>query len=132
MGCLLLIVFFLAPAPPGENLWGQVGSGDGSIQSPVPTLVAGRLRWILIDAAYYHTCGVAEDHSAWCWGRNAFGQLGDGTITDRPTPVEVIGGEKWHKLSGSFRHTCGIKLDGSAWCWGESPLEGLVAIRFLM
>jgi hypothetical protein len=87
-------------------------------------LVQGGLKWKSINAAFYHSCGVAQDNSAWCWGRNAFGQLGDGTMADRLTPVEVIGGGKWHELSGSFRHTCGIMLDGSAWCWGESMSEG--------
>jgi alpha-tubulin suppressor-like RCC1 family protein len=38
-----------------------------------------------------HTCGVTTSHVGYCWGRNNFGQLGDGTTTDRPTPVPVAG-----------------------------------------
>ena len=36
-----------------------------------------------------HSCAVLDDNSVSCWGRNAMGQLGDGTTTDRLTPVTV-------------------------------------------
>src|SRR5258706_15281748 len=28
------------------------------------------------------SCAVRDDGTAWCWGRNDFGQLGDGTVID--------------------------------------------------
>jgi alpha-tubulin suppressor-like RCC1 family protein len=38
-----------------------------------------------------HTCGVTTDKVAHCWGWNAYGQLGDGTTTERHKPVAVAG-----------------------------------------
>ena len=39
-----------------------------------------------------HTCATRTDGSAWCWGSNRYGQLGDGTFTTRLTPVQVVDG----------------------------------------
>jgi hypothetical protein len=41
-----------------------------------------------VAAGYYHTCAI-KSGALYCWGRNAYGQLGDGTTTDRTTPVAV-------------------------------------------
>jgi alpha-tubulin suppressor-like RCC1 family protein len=37
-----------------------------------------------------HLCAIKVDGSAWCWGENDFGQLGDGTTTDSDVPVRVL------------------------------------------
>ncbi|MFZ8804346.1 MAG: hypothetical protein ACO2PO_15360, partial [Candidatus Calescibacterium sp.] len=39
----------------------------------------------------YHTCGVKTDGTIWCWGRNNYGQLGDGSLLflDRNVPTLV-------------------------------------------
>jgi alpha-tubulin suppressor-like RCC1 family protein len=38
-----------------------------------------------------HTCGITTGNKIYCWGDNAFGQLGDGTTTRRLSPVKVAG-----------------------------------------
>ena len=75
----------------GNNFYGQVGDGTGSDLRLVPTVVAGGLTFASVSVSWFHTCGLTTGGVGYCWGSNEFGQLGDGTHTDRPTPVLVLG-----------------------------------------
>jgi len=55
-----------------------------------PSLVPGNLVFSQITAGRRFACGIATG-KVYCWGRNQFGQLGDGTWTDRFVPVLVAG-----------------------------------------
>jgi len=63
---------------------------------------------------------MRDDGTLWCWGANAAGQLGDGTLIDRPTPAQV-GSETWRQVATGAQSTCAIRDDGSLWCWGSNP-----------
>ena len=84
-----------ATAPPGagaENGYGQLGDGTTTEQPhPGGRLRPGVARSPAIAAGDYHTCALLSDGSARCWGNNSYGQLGDGTMTERHTPVAVSG-----------------------------------------
>ncbi len=69
-----------------------------------------------------HTCGVVDDGSVRCWGRNDSGQLGNGTITDTesPTPVEVVGISNAASVATAFSHSCARLEDGTVKCWGNN------------
>jgi alpha-tubulin suppressor-like RCC1 family protein len=65
------------------------------------------------------SCGLTSDSRGYCWGLNNFGQLGDGTRTNRLTPVAVLGGLHFRQLSvGANGTTCGVTTDHLAYCWG--------------
>lgn len=70
-----------------------------------------------VSAGGQTTCETRADGSLWCWGDNAYGQLGDGTTTDRSTPVRTAG-TGWMQVSAGGATTCGVRTDGSLWCWG--------------
>jgi alpha-tubulin suppressor-like RCC1 family protein len=54
-----------------------------------------------------------------CWGKNWFGQLGDGTFDTRFVPAPVPGLDGVSAISVGGGHACAIK-DGGVWCWGSN------------
>lgn len=117
----------------GSNWSYQLGSGNSS-SSAVPIAVAstGRPPFGQVSAGTEHTCAVAIDGSAWCWGRNVSGLLGNGgpvgvtvnpNVPDpytEPVPVAVAGGIRFQSLAVGPSHSCGISLSGAAYCWGAN------------
>jgi alpha-tubulin suppressor-like RCC1 family protein len=121
--------------------WGKnaLARGDGTTQdlrsTPSRVLASGEQvgggawqDWVQVAVGRAHTCGLRADGSAWCWGENEEGQLGDGTTSARATPVQVVaadeqpGGPAWNDwtqlAAAGGEHTCGLRADGSLWCWG--------------
>jgi hypothetical protein len=76
--------------------------------------------FVSVSAGTAHTCGVLATGDAYCWGRNIFGELGDGTTTDKASPVLVLGGLKFATVSAGDDYTCGVTVDATAYCWGEN------------
>ena len=60
-----------------------------NISHPTPIKVVGGLRFTVLSAGKLNTCGITAAGETWCWGYNAFGELGDGTTTNRTSPVKV-------------------------------------------
>jgi alpha-tubulin suppressor-like RCC1 family protein len=109
----------------GSTSGGRLGDGAPPVAGmsglfkAAPVAVAGTLRFAEISAGGAHTCGRTADGKAFCWGANAYGQLGDGSKVDRPTPVPVAGGRRFVELRAlGYDHTCGRTADGRAFCWG--------------
>ena len=60
-------------------------------QRTTPVQVSSLSGVTAIAEGHYHTLAMKSDGTVWAWGWNDYGQLGDGTTTDRTTPVQVIG-----------------------------------------
>lgn len=73
----------------GGNGRGQLGNGQMGSDTSKPSQVTGVTDVTQISAGAQSTCAVRKTGQVLCWGINRFGQLGDGTLTDRATPVEV-------------------------------------------
>ena len=73
-----------------------------------------------IVAGGNHSCGITTDGSAYCWGRNASGELGtdDADTASVPFPHPVAGGLTFSQLALGRIHTCGLTLAGDVYCWG--------------
>ncbi|MGB8861712.1 MAG: hypothetical protein WCC60_20830, partial [Ilumatobacteraceae bacterium] len=110
----------------GENYNGQLGSTTGATNSDsIPARVTTNLVFTTITGGAAHTCGLVGA-TAYCWGYNGYGQLGNNTLVDAATPVPVIGGLNFSSIDAGAYHTCGITtaavaaaIDRQVYCWGN-------------
>jgi len=122
----------------GDNSEGQLGLGDllprGANPVSLPKLIAlvdlgpGRTARLLAAGAAF-TCALLDDGSVKCWGRNADGQLGQGTT--KPTiggapgemgaalPPVDLGGPAGRIAAGGH-HVCARLASGGIKCWGDN------------
>ncbi len=111
----------------GGNGFGQLGDGTttnrltpvkvSELLSDITAIAAGGAHFSPYSA---HTCAVTAAGGVTCWGNNQYGQLGDGTISQRLTPVDVVGltsRVRW--LAAGGYHTCVLTAMGGAKCWGQ-------------
>lgn len=88
-------------------------AGDTPCFAPAPSLA-----WSVLSTGEAHSCGVTTAGAVYCWGRNEFGQRGDGTTTSSMTPVAVSSDLEFASVSAGLLHTCGVTTAGAAYCWG--------------
>lgn len=114
----------------GDNRYGQLGLGD-TIAHDGPQLVQGPWPGVskvflppgtgdLTASESVFTCVIDTQGTLWCWGDNAYGQLGDGTTTERTVPTKVMGLVKVTHACTGASHTCAGTSDGNLWCWGSN------------
>jgi hypothetical protein len=87
--------------------------------------VIGNHSFISIACSALCTIGLKSDNSAWAWGRNHVGQLGDGTITNRSSPVAVVGNHSFVEIGSADSVGMGLKAEGSLWTWGDGTVGRL-------
>ena len=66
-----------------------------------------------------------SNFSAYCWGANNFGQLGDSTTTDSLVPVKVNIQQPIIALSSGESHSCAILINQDVRCWGRNNVGQL-------
>jgi len=104
----------------GYNGYGQLGNGtttDSYTPVPVSFLLSDV---IAISAGGYRTVALKNDGTVWAWGKNYYGQLGDGTTIDSYTPVRVSGLTDVIAISAGESHTIALKNDRTIWAWGRN------------
>ena len=131
----------------GNNTFGGLGIGTSTgpqecqsrpytACSMNPVAVTGGLTFVQVDAKGFSACGVITGGAAYCWGDNAYDNLGLGTNTGpeqcaelgglelQPCsriPVAVPGLSNLVSLSAADTYTCGLTSTGAAYCWGYKP-----------
>jgi len=103
----------------GNNIWGVLGDGT-TTSSPVPVQVTSLGNTVArVFAGNSNVCALKTDGTAWCWGQNLFGVVGDGTETDRLSPVQVTTlGTDATEIGIYETYACAARMDGTVWCWG--------------
>lgn len=113
----------------GMNFLGQLGDGTNTDRH-VPTRLKDELTInngvsqlgdiIFISSGTSHSCGIRSSGTAFCFGDNSFGKLGDNTTSAKNAPV-AIGSPTLAMvqfISAGDSHTCAIVLGGYTYCWG--------------
>jgi alpha-tubulin suppressor-like RCC1 family protein len=102
----------------GQNSDGELGQNNTSSYIVAPTPVAASARWLAASGGNQFSVAIQANGSAWSWGHNASGQLGNGNTTAQHVPVPITSTIPWVAVSAGDSHVLGIKGDGSLWAWG--------------
>jgi alpha-tubulin suppressor-like RCC1 family protein len=89
-----------------------------------------------VSAGADHTCAIVNTR-VYCWGSNAYGQLGDGSITGTGsysiTPVLVESGVRdlaFASVAAGSTHTCATTTGQAMYCWGSNDAGQLGTVTF--
>lgn len=112
----------------GQNNHGELGttattevcSSSGLPCSSTPLVVSGGVQFEEISAGDGDVCGLTISGTAYCWGRNHVGQLGDGSLVDRSVPAPVAGQLAFARVGLGGFHSCGSTVGGITYCWGSN------------
>jgi alpha-tubulin suppressor-like RCC1 family protein len=105
----------------GNNQFGRLGDNTTTSRTSPVSVVGGFTDWVQITAGGNHSVAIRANGTAWAWGWNSNGRLGDNTVTSRLSPVSVVGGfTDWVQISAGGSHTVAIRANGTAWAWGSN------------
>ncbi len=102
----------------GNNNYGQLGNTAVDSFTTIPVPVMGLTDIVEIDAGEEHSIALRSDGTVWTWGANFFGQLGDGTTTDRNLPVQVSSLPPIKTIACGAYHSFAVDSMGDPWSWG--------------
>ena len=73
---------------------------------------------VSLAAGNGHSCAALASGTVWCWGANADGELGNGTVSDAFRPVSVSGLAGVRSVTAGDYHACAVLNGGTVKCWG--------------
>ena len=100
-------------------------SGDGtSTNRNAPVRVVRRngsalANIVQVGAGANHSLALRSDGTLWAWGRNNFGQLGDGAFSTRRRAVQVAGLSGVKQMAGGRQNSIAVTTGGEVYTWGE-------------
>lgn len=104
----------------GANDAGQLGNGSTAAVVAPAVRVGSLTGMVGVSTRAGHSLAVGADGRVWSWGDNGFGQVGDGTVTDRVSPVVVPGLDGVTSVAAGSGHSLALRGDGSVWAWGSN------------
>jgi alpha-tubulin suppressor-like RCC1 family protein len=112
----------------GNNEYGQLGDRtEINRLTPTPVHLPEGIVVVSYALGGNHTCVLTSQGDAYCFGENANGQLGDGTLKDRSIPTRVLlpDGVTLQSIALGENHSCGLTKEGILYCWGSNEYAQL-------
>lgn len=106
----------------GHNPYGQLGRRTVSSYTEVPEKVTGLSNVAAVAAGKDHSVILKKDGTVWAWGRNTYGQLGNGETADyNITPKQISGLSEIIEIAAGDNHTLALKQNRtSLLAWGRN------------
>ena len=113
----------------GDTATALGSSATSGLSTPVRLANLSHLGVSVSDIAQgdYHGIARNSDGTAWTWGRNNQGQLGDGTTTLRCAPIPVSDVSAVETVGAGATHTFVTTQEGWVWGWGSNE-EGQLGV----
>ena len=111
----------------GYNTNGQLGNGtsDSTNYASNPARLPNQsFQATQISAGSWNALAIDTDGNTWTWGYNGYGQLGDGSTSDKykpqtvQNPTNTSQSLKAAQISAGVNHSLAVGQDGSLWAWG--------------
>ncbi len=107
-----------------EYCWGFNEYGALGIQASTPVTtprgVLGDLAFQSISSGAEFSCAIlSAGGQAYCWGDNASGEGGNGSLVDQGEPMAVTGSLGFSEIAAGTEFSCGLS-GGAAYCWGDN------------
>lgn len=108
----------------GKNDKGQLGNGTTN-NATTPVKVTEReinedTTAIKVAVGTNHYIALKEDGTVWTWGKNEYGQLGNGTTAEETYPIKVSGLSGITDVKAGNGFCLALKSDGTLWAWGKN------------
>ena len=103
----------------GYNQFGELGRGViTSTYKTEADITYNNNTYSMISAQGYHSLALKTDGTLWGWGRNNYGQVGNGTTTDVSNPTQIGTASNWIMVSSGQMHSAAINSSGELYTWG--------------
>ena len=111
--------------------WGRnpVSPSGTWYDTPRPVVAPGAApgtTWTEVSSCRYHVLALRSDGTLWAWGLNRYGELGDGSQTDRwvpvavPVPAGAPAGAHWVQAAAGREFSLGLLSTGALYGWGSN------------
>jgi alpha-tubulin suppressor-like RCC1 family protein len=110
----------------GFNQNGELGVSGVSAGELRPRLVNSDQQFVALTAKGSHTCALTATGVSYCWGYDAWGQLGSGSTgqTFNSRPTAVASDLRFERIEAGDTHTCALTGSGEMYCWGLNVFGG--------
>jgi alpha-tubulin suppressor-like RCC1 family protein len=114
----------------GNDAYGQLGDGVSGSISKTPVQTIGLAGVKAVSGGVQHTVALRDDGTAWTWGSNLEGELGNGSpAAYSNVPVQVVSLAGVTSVASGMQHALALRNDGTVWAWGYNGFGQLGTVN---